>query len=380
MKKALFVMLALVVIASFAFADGVTIGAWGRGIFMAVGSGGVDPMTHNFSSWGPEGGRIGFTVSGSSANTGFQADIRVEQGAINCGDVQKIWVKPISMLTIQFGRIYDDTVRGSASFGAFNWLRLGNMVGDGIVFSRIGENPMTANGGEPGVNFEISVAPVDGLFIFAAVGGNGIDLVGNTTAYKAADVFKNGQYGAGYTIPGIGMIRAQIVGHAEGVLANAYNLIQAAFKLTAVSGLTVDLGGFIPTDSTISDVVAGGALYANYGMGPLSLNAEANITLTKAASLMKLEGSVAASYTVDTTNNIGVEAAVNYQNKDFSGLANGAVGFLLDVTKGFSNGVIGIGFQGTTGNFATNWGTELLPKSAVDAFVWCIPIRVEYWF
>jgi hypothetical protein len=388
MKKVVLIMATLVAIAGLVYADaGITLGAWGRGIYLPIASGGgSDLYTKDLSSWGPQGGRIGFTISGNSQNVGFQADMRVEQGAANLGDQQKIWVKPIDMIKVQFGKVYDDTVRGSGSFGAFNWLRYGGMVGDGLVFARVGETPVTANGGEAGVNFELSIAPMDGLYIYAAVGGNGTDLTSQTGVYKAPDIFKNGQYGAGYTIAGIGMIRAQVCGYTPGVADNAFNIIQGAFKLTAVQGLSADIGGYYCLDqdkaTTAGKVPTGLALAGSYGMGALSLNLEVNLGIPKTGD-MKLEGGIGAGYTIDQTNGIGVEGAVNYQNKAYSGLDNGAIGILVGVTKGFGNGVCGIGFECTTGSFATNWGTELVPGDAstkADALKWCVPVRVEYWF
>lgn len=398
MKKALFIMLTLVVIAGVAFADGVTIGAWGRGLFW-VGSGGVDPMTHVQASWGPGGARIGFTVAGNSANVGFQADILVDNGSVACGDVQKIWIKPVDMVKLQMGRVYDDTLRGSTSYGIFNWIRIGGMTGDGAVFARIGETVLTANGGNPGVGFELAITPTEGAYIFAGLGNTFLDTAtGNkynllttngpalTTyaALKMADVLKYGQYGAGYTIAGIGLIRIQYVGESMLIdlgtlLSKTPAIVQAAFKLTAVQNLTVDVGGWIPLDSDVIPMTAGIDLFATYSMGALTVNAKGNLLIPKVGD-MGMELGIGGSYTVDATNNIGVEADVNYQDKNWSGAPNGVFALLLGLTKGFSNGVVGIGFECTTGSFATNWGTELLPKSAPDALAWLIPIRMEYWF
>lgn len=367
MKKALFIMLALVVIASFAYADGITFGAWGRAIFVAAMNKGSDTMTMNMVSWGPGGNRIGFTISGTSANVGVQADFNVDKGTVNCGDQQKIWAKPISMLTIQAGRIYDDTLRGSASYGAWNWLRFGGMNGDGQIYARVGEYGETA--------FEVSVAPIDGLYIYAGLGGNGIDLLASSA--KTITTFQAGQYGAGYTIPGIGVIRAQWIGLKVPALDEVTGEINAAFKLTAVSGLTVDLGGYIPIDNKVRTYTAKIPVYVQYSMDPVTINASGTVILPKTGD-MKFEAGAGVDFTVDKTNNLSVGADVRYQDKNYSSLPNGAIGVLVDISKGFSNGMCGIGVEITTGEFATNWGTEMLPRSAADALAWAIPIRLEY--
>jgi hypothetical protein len=369
MKKALFIMLALVVIAGFVYADGITFGAWGRAIFVPAMNKGADTMAMNMVSWGPGGNRISFTISGTSANVGVQADVLVDNNAVSCGDQQKIWIKPISMLTIQAGRIYDDTLRGSASYGAWNWLRFGGMNGDGQIYARVGEYGETA--------FEVSVAPADGLYIYAGLGGNGINLLASSA--KSITTFQAGQYGAGYTIPGIGVIRAQWIG-IKATGDEVSGEINGAFKLTAVSGLTADIGVYYPIDNKVRAYMAKIPVYVQYSMDPVTINASGTVYLPKKDDMLSFEAGLGANATVDKTNNIGVEADVRFQSTYYANLTNGAFGVLLDVTKGFSNGMCGIGVEITTGSFATNWGTENLPSSGPDALAWAIPIRLEYWF
>ena len=44
------------------------------------------------------------------------------------------------------------------------------------------------------------------------------------------------------------------------------------------------------------------------------------------------------------------------------------------VTKGFSNGVFGVAFEGSTNHGA------YYKTAKVDDFGWAIPVKVEYWF
>jgi hypothetical protein len=380
MKKALLIMTALVMIASFAFAQdaaAVKIGAWGRTIFAPAVGGGNTIVSVLGTSWSNATPRIGWTIAGSSTNAGFQVDMNADGvfnpgtlggKAFTPGDQQKVWIKPISMVTIQAGNIFDDTLRGSVSFGSYNWIRL-TWTGDDVVFQRV----IAQNGG-----IEVNAAPVDGLYIYGAVGNI---LAGMT---DAGNMLAMGQYGAGYTIPNIGVARAQYIG-----VSTTLGTINAAFKLTAVPNLTIDLGGFIPTKSTGIDgagYLAKIALFASYaGVEKLTINAFGTVDLPQSDltnGKMKMEIGAGADYSLD--GGITLSADVRYVNpQGVSGYATtldkSLIGFMLAATMGFSNGSIGIGFEGTTQAFAPDYLVGQA-KSTADALVWAIPIKLEYWF
>ena len=294
MKKVLLIVALLTISLTLTFGQ-AAVGGWGRGIFVPVIVADGDPTAVSAVSWGPGGTRIGFTISGSSDNVGMQADVLVDNGAVGVGDQQKIWVKPIEMLTLSVGRAFDDTLRGNGGFVANNWFRYeAAMAGDDYVFARVGV-------GDP-VNFCASVTPADGAYVYLAFGGNDqLDLQGwiwggppVADEPVVTTMFKTGQYGAGYDIPGIGMIRAQFVG-AYSATDDPNGFINAAFKLTMVEGLMLDLGAFIPMDGSNQGIVmdnlhpalgAAGttaviALYGNYVMDTLTLHLAADIGLVE---------------------------------------------------------------------------------------------------
>ena len=74
----------------------------------------------------------------------------------------------------------------------------------------------------------------------------------------------------------------------------------------------------------------------------------------------------AAGVDYDFGNGIGATADVRFYN---NGAASdkGAVSFMAGVSKGFSNGVVGCGFEG----IALNNSNE---------FNWAVPVKVEYFF
>lgn len=370
MKKAVLILAALVVFSSFAFAD-VTIGAWGRGLYVPAMSGGNGTViqTTDRVSWGGVP-RIGVTLAGKSDNVGFQIDMSCDgAGVISQQDQQKIWVKLFNMLTISVGRIFDDTLRGNAAFGAWNWLRFNGMNGEDLIFMRVGQS-----GGGPQANMEISLAPVEGLYIYAAT--RNILGASERIEYNLA----NGQYGAGYTINGIGMIRAQYVGLTAG---NGFStgIAQAAFKLTAVPGLTVDVGASIPL---MTGTAAGtevntfsAALYASYALDTLTISLEGSIDIRKATGVdPAFEVGLGVDYGL--AGGLGIGLDVRYQNNTRAGLAttaSGALGVLADFTMGFSNGVFGIGVEVGSIGIA---GVDAYAGS--NNIAWAVPIKLEYWF
>ncbi len=406
MKKAL-VVLTLLALCSFVFAQdaeapAVKWGAWGRGMFLPA-MGGADTVGNVSESWGANSTRVGINIQGTSENIGFQIDINTDTGAPGAGDQAKIWAKPIPEVKMQLGRIYDDTFRGSTSWGAWNWLRYNGMTGDGSVFARVGEYGQT--------NFEVAVTPMDALTVFAGLGGNGLNLQSMTP--ETTEIFKNAQIGFGYNIENIGVLRAQYIGRATGVVVtqdtsydaitgltapagggpvvitydptmtvstpiaeNTYADINAAFKLTAVPNLKVDAGVFFATDKDEAGYQAKIATDVAYTMDALTLHAMAFVQLPADGSDMPMEFGVGVDYTVDAEQNIGINADFRFQNEFKSEIADSEMSFLFGVTKGLAKGKVGVGVEVTTGTFAGGQPA----KDAIDDMTWAIPILFEYSF
>jgi hypothetical protein len=373
MKKLLLLVVLLTISLTLTYGQ-AAVGGWGRGIFVPVIAADGELTSGSLVSWGPGGTRVGFTISGSSDNVGAQADILMDNGSVSVGDQQKIWVKPIEMLTLTVGSFFDDTLRGSASFCAYNWFRYDSMVGDGLIFYRVGELGQ--------VNFEVSVAPMDGVTIFAAMGGNGgIDLQnwmwGTPPETPMMDMIMQGQYGAGYDIAGIGLVRAQFIGQPSAT-DDANGLINAAFKLTMVEGLLLDIGAILPIDSEQDGRTAAIALYANYVMNTLTLHLSGDFTLYDAEDA---DPGIGAALGVEygLENGPTIQGDFRYRNNVASGWEDGEIGVMAGAKFSYSNGIFGIGVQLTNGNFA-NWGSALIYKEDPTAMVFAIPIRLEYWF
>lgn len=376
MKKIVSTFAFALLVGGLTFADdmapAVKIGAWGRGFFVPVFTGGTDGAKANTqsllgTSWGGAP-RIGFTIAGDSANVGFQADLNLDNfqstKLVSMGDQQKIWVKPVDGLTLSIGNIFDDTLRGNGTFGSFDWLRL-SWTGEDFTFTRV-----AAQSG-----FEASYA-MDALYVYVA----------NSSLATPADtnkVFaKTLQIGGGYTIKDIGTIRAQAIGvHA----AKDYQVIEAAFKLTAVQNLYVDLGIHYPTDNKLATDANNPEsvnLYGNYtadkakihGLFSYKLPAKTTTNAGKAG----MEAGAGVDYSLDGGLGVGADFRFKDKNQTYNGPVgkSGLTGFFAGVTKGFSNGLVGVGIEYSNTSFAPGYVTA---DDSTKAHI-ALPVRFEYWF
>jgi hypothetical protein len=242
------------------------------------------------NSWGGGDIRVDFRIVGNSEYVGFGLNATAEQNRLSGNDdAAYIWAKPFSsdVLKIKLGLFVEDELRGKigTANNTFDNFVLPKKVASGTVgddkifldepedriFSRFRTfmndgDWSTWNGKTTG--FLLTSAPIDGLFVgLLVVGGNiGADQWpswGTSSAMSAYDAYQYMQVGAGYVIPNIGHVRAQYIGGAVGTydaekqfdITNKLvgsngtfdpkqsGSIQAAFALTAVDGLLVDLGG-----------------------------------------------------------------------------------------------------------------------------------------
>ena len=352
MKKIVGTIAAIALAASSAFA-GVGIGGWGRGIWAPVAGNGSDVYSFQAASWGPESSNIrtGISIGAGSDNIGFNIDMNADGfEKTGIGDTAFIWTKPFDWLYVAIGKVQDNAARGDGCFGQFGWWRQANdswdaskgygMGGEDLTFVRFGDGT-----GSQAKGAIVKITPVDGLWIEAA-----LNLGGDTKAV-AENVYKNGQYGAGYVIDGIGHIRAQYIGSA--------NAINAAFDLTAVENLFVTVGAKIGLKDGASTNVAA---YVKYGISAVTIHALFNGTI--GTSSLGFEAAAGVDY--DFGDGIGATADVRFYNNGATG-DKGAVSFMAGVSKGFSNGVVGCAFEG-------------IALNNTNDFMWSVPVKVEYWF
>lgn len=394
MKKIISVLTGLALVAGAAMADGITFGSWGRGLWNVAANSGDDVVTDMHQSWGGAAPRTGIGVSGSTENVGFAVDMHANgDSGISLGDNALIWVKPIEQIKIVAGKKDQNELRGDAAFGLWNWDRIGAvnaMVLEGWTFPDVFD----------GNGVAVIAYPVDGLTV-----GAGIPLSLEGTGATLENTYAHGaNYAAAYAIDGIGTIKAAYMTKATAKDKDGkdkdYGVIAAAFDLTMVDGLYASVGAQIPTahvftslDITnpmkpkVTDVPTVVNAYARYSLDALAVHLAVGTKLNtydtnKDKMEDLLDGNVGfaigagADYSLD--NGIGFFGDVRYANGIYmantSADKSDCLTFGLGVEKNFSNGKIGIAFEGATNNKGR------YPLKDNDAFAWEIPVKVEYWF
>lgn len=397
MKKIISVLTGLALVAGAAMADGITFGSWGRGLWNVAANSGDDVVTDMHKSWGGLAPRTSISVSGSTENVGFAVDM-LANGAngdkdkgITIGDNALIWVKPIEQIKIVAGKKDQNELRGDAAFGLWNWDRIGAvnaMVLEGWTFPDVFD----------GNGVAVVAYPIDGLTV-----GAGIPLSLEGTGATLENTYAHGaNYAAAYAIDGIGTIKAAYMTKAtakdKDLKDKDYGVIAAAFDLTMVDGLYASVGAQIPTThvfteynllaSKFADVPTVVNAYARYSLDALAVHLAVGTKLNTFDMKKVMKGDDAASdgqvgfaigagadYSLD--NGIGFFGDVRYANgvymKNTSADKSDCLTLGLGVEKNFSNGKIGIAFEG-----ATNGNGRYTYED--NAFAWEIPVKVEYCF
>ena len=377
MKKIVGTIAAIALAASSAFA-GANFGmGFNRGFFTPFAWDG-EAKADISTSWG-DAPRIGASFSAASEDVGVVADVKFDNGGVAVNDNAYIWVKPASWLKIQIGQSFDDTLRGNACFGTWDWLRPGNILGEDLTFTRVCGNPLVgAYNPLPGAI--VMLDPIEGLHISAAIkiAITGPEPYEFTSAYMPQTwetIAKNLQVQAGYTIPDVMQIKAQWIGNG----ANG-GVINAAVALKAVEGMTLDVGAFYNTASTAAQPVT---ISAFWGMGfdALSVNVNAKVDLAKDAdNATKVAAGAGVGY--DFGNGLSCGADVRY-SQDFQKDVNNdpAIAFAAWLDKGIANGTLGVAVQGALKTSVRDFGVH--KEGGVNVFhdfTIAVPVRVQCFF
>ena len=355
MKKIVGTIAAIALAASSAFA-GANFGmGFNRGFFTPFAWDG-EAKADISTSWG-NAPRIGASFSAASEDVGVVADVKFDNGGVAVNDNAYIWVKPASWLKVQIGQSFDDTLRGNACFGTWDWLRPGNILGEDLTFVRVCKNPLDG-AWAPVEGAIVMLDPIEGLHVSAAF---------NITGYNAQtweNVAKKIQVQAGYTIPDVMQIKAQWIGNG----ANG-GVINAAVALKAVEGMTLDVGAFIPVENDSKTTIA-----AFWGMGfdAVSVNVNAQVKLAK-DDTQTTDVAAGAGVGYDFGNGLSCGADVRYsQSFKANGNEDPQIAFAAWLDKGIANGTLGVAVQGAL-------QTGIRDFAASD-FTVAVPVRVQCFF
>ncbi|MDR1278093.1 MAG: hypothetical protein LBK02_05040, partial [Treponema sp.] len=277
MKKLSAISILFTVLSATSFAqvkEGITIGGWGSiGLAPLVatfeqkqGNTTVDGELYSSLGWAYGGRpRLRMDINGANPDGKYGFTLRIATNDLTNFGVQnfaRVWVSPIPQIRVDAGKFREDTLRGKVDDNSSNTYVLPMMDGNSI-FSRF----------DVSAGALLTIKPVDGLFIGAKAdfGANNLSngFPNNfSTATLAKDGYRNNQFAVGYTIPDIGLVRAQFIGTndslashsgdyitaAAGALTNSglsfipfiasvrANEAQVAFALTAIDDLIIDVG------------------------------------------------------------------------------------------------------------------------------------------
>lgn len=392
-------------------------------------------VTDIHQSWGGAAPRTALGVAGSSDNVGFALDIHGNGTGLGMGDNGHIWVKPIDQVKVYMGKLDVNVLRGDAAFGLWNWDRIGCVDGqEGWTFA----DYLDANG----AGMSAVINPAEGLTIGVAVPmaltneehGTATpkkNKDGDTEYYQIGslqDAWLNSAFVFAYDIQEVGTVKAALKLHTtngHGTLKNpkfegdklvfkdgeiqydsgtwanydedkdgkpvkTWCEIAAAFDLKAVENLYASLGVVVPTLNSKPYVANA---YARYSVNDqLAVHALVGTKINANDAKKSKEekewktgfgfvGGVGVDYALD--GGLGLFADVRYANNIWkSGTSadnkdNLTIG--AGVTKGFSNGVIGVAFEGTT-NGMGRYAYETEKDKSSKQFAWEIPVKFEYWF
>ena len=410
MKKTLIAVAAAAALtATSAFAE-ITFGMWTKAVLVPVANDGEDYKAGLTQAWSGPARTAGLGVNGvnEEGTAGYTFEIRDQAGEdkINHGDRSVLWAKPIDMVKLSVG-YFDDGDNGfrqGSGFGAWDWLRPSRTTDlffngdDGIM------DGISGNG------FMAEVTPIEGLKVMANIPF----LETGTYIQDAYDIYKKTQIGAAYTIDGTGTLKVLWTGKSEetkvGNKKSDYTgKIGVAFNLTAVENLNLAIGAkfdIVDEDYKVGELEYDAATkkytkgFDDWGGSKnkayFALNASYQVS---DAMKVSLAGGVKLFKNSDIDPRFGIGGGVDYtimdgltMNADVRYISetkadgydgeDDAVSFLLGVSKGFSNGSLGVGFEGITngaGFSSIAAGTDDKGKTH-DGFMWCVPVVLTFSF
>ncbi len=296
-------IIAAAALATSAFAE-VNVGSWNRAVFEPIHYDGDTLRTFNGPSWGVKdqgGSRTGLSFSASTENAGVAIDIHANPD-LGTGDNAYVWVKPVDMLTVKFGKIDNANGRLDHCFGAWDASRFSIIQGEGLAGV-----DRSWRGGQA-ANFVLE--PVEGLIIdYQANFNASVDGTRVSDSHAYDILWESSSTMIGYKAD-FGFIRA-IINGKQATLYKATDtdtkpaaLIALAADITAVENLTLKFGVSVPTDLTHFEYKAGKAATTKYVLDEYINNGVKTKTEDVAATKASFSGNaikaaVAADYNLD---------------------------------------------------------------------------------
>ncbi len=413
----------MVAFAAVSFAEGITFSAWLRALAAPVASNGEDTITAASNSWGgaPRTARLNVTAVAPDGNAGYNFGVYSSTKAggfsFDAPDEHNLWVKPLDIVKLSYGKYDNCTLMGGVCYGSWNWMRPNAWIaGDEDLF-------MSKNG-DTGLMAEIT--PMENLYIQALAPITNQNI-------KAGDTYKKLRAGFAYTVPGLVKVKGQYIGKGEGSVkvgdkvygkakdidvtdpstfkinddytisakdkeatadadGNSNCTLEAEVDVLAVEGLFAGVGfqyNVIKDGKDLhgEDLKMKAALGVSYQVMPeLKVSASGAFFQYYNNDAMKPRFQAGAGVDYDLGDGLAANADFRYMSpeKDKDGKKDNTdrMAFSVGVKKSVSsNGSIGVAFQGVT-NSGSLGGVEGLKNDKGEAknFVWAIPVAFEISF
>ena len=236
----------MVAFAAVSFAEGITFGAWMRALAAPVANNGDETITAAGNSWGGAARVGGLNITGVApdGNAGFNMAYRNNADmSMTAGDEANLWVKPIDMVKVSYGKYDNNTLRSGLEFGSWNWMRPTAWIADddGLLMS-----------GNGGTGLMAEITPMEGLYIQALVPITDKNV-------KAGETYKNLRGGFAYTVPGLVKIKGQYIGKGaasedgkDATTKTVKGYDPAKIEYIEEDGTIHYADGTTPTDQTIT--------------------------------------------------------------------------------------------------------------------------------
>ena len=326
------------------------------------------------------------------------------------------WWSPLDWLRFDAGRFDDDRMRGTIGWDEMHSFTVLSYDEDAI-FNRI-----RSRGG-----FMMSLKPIEGLLVTALLNNLNPLAVQEHDAlhlqrpyfpelsyvqdrYENGNVWRNMHIAASYTIAEIGMVRAQYIGvipeytssdPEAGLLPGDIRAprIEAAFALSAVSDLTLDIGAKIPLPIDNND-----AFGANTWQAPYQISIGAQFDMDKLTIAGRVDTGFGGGWKVNGAGTeelsfapkINIHLWPSYNFGTFSAILSAGLEWLGEESRSAGNTVTvtgdggirfgaGISLEGviiggfrTRGGFAYRFPAEI--NGIKERGVFTIPLFLEYSF
>jgi hypothetical protein len=266
MKKILAIT-AMAAFAAVSFAEGITFGAWLRALAAPVANDGDETITAAGNSWGygARTARINVSAVAPDGNAGFNMGVYNDVSmSLSAGDEANLWVKPMDIVKVSYGKYDNNTLRGDVCYGSWNWLR--------PTSSWLAEDEGLLMSGNGGTGLMAEITPMEELYIqvMAPI---------TTEQVKAGTTYKNLRAGFAYTVPGLVKIKGQYIG--KGAASEDVAATKAADGIVLKADATLsaeDADYELATgESWLREPVKGAAATTKDGNSDCTLEAEVDV-------------------------------------------------------------------------------------------------------